>query len=315
MTDAPSRWTRVRRRLPFAMLIAAAIAIALRLTVRDGIDLLAPFVHGTPPAVCAGAAAVAGLLLLQDRRRRWAAAAVTIAVGLAVWHLAVMHVIAIRPPAPDGAARVVVWNVRHGKHGFASIEDELIDLDPDVIGLIEGGDDSDRRRAAWAAAFPDHEAFYGKSGLILLVRGAIVRSRVERLGDEGRAIVAELVVGSQRVRVVLVDVKTDRFDPRGPVFEALESLVAALPDGPLLVAGDFNTPHNSVHFDRWRNELNLTHAFESAGIAGRATWPDPFPVIEIDHAWVNGSLSVHRCRHPDVASSDHRPVVFDVAVR
>jgi endonuclease/exonuclease/phosphatase family metal-dependent hydrolase len=83
--------------------------------------------------------------------------------------------------------------------------------------------------------------------------------------------------------------------------------------GPLLVAGDFNLPADSAWFDGWRDRL--TNAFEAAGRGWYLSWPSPFPVLALDHAWVSPSVEVVRCELRFTTFSDHRPILLEIRPR
>lgn len=84
----------------------------------------------------------------------------------------------------------------------------------------------------------------------------------------------------------------------------LEAVTRAQP-GPVVVAGDFNTPLNAGLFDRI--QALGRHAHRSVGWGFAWSYPAPFPITAIDHVVARKCDPVAFHVGPDVGS-DHRPV-------
>nr|MCH9792656.1 hypothetical protein [Planctomycetota bacterium] len=77
--------------------------------------------------------------------------------------------------------------------------------------------------------------------------------------------------------------------------------------------GDFNTPSDSDHFRPLRKWIK--NSFEVAGDGYTATWPLPFPVLDLDSIWVNDQFVVISSENRWTWVSDHRPVITDVFLK
>lgn len=76
---------------------------------------------------------------------------------------------------------------------------------------------------------------------------------------------------------------------------------------PVIIAGDFNsTAHNWEHY---RVSKGLQDAFRRAGRGWGATYHIRLPVVRIDFVLASPEWQIVRADVPDVALSDHRPVV------
>ncbi|MGB6269558.1 MAG: endonuclease/exonuclease/phosphatase family protein, partial [Olleya sp.] len=73
-----------------------------------------------------------------------------------------------------------------------------------------------------------------------------------------------------------------------------------------VVVGDFNTPYNSVHFDSYKNNLKSFHQF-SRGTT--ATWAYGFPLLELDHIWLNQKLTPIQLKKFQYKISDHQLLI------
>ena len=71
-----------------------------------------------------------------------------------------------------------------------------------------------------------------------------------------------------------------------------------------LVVGDFNTPYDSVAFDRWRYQW-FHGLSQSTRTPGAATWPVGLPLLSIDHVWLSKDLWPRQAWKETVLGFDH----------
>jgi len=109
----------------------------------------------------------------------------------------------------------------------------------------------------------------------------------------------------------------DVADGRLAFAELLDALAAE--QLPFVVAGDCNFPDTAPqHFALRR--LGLREAHEQAGQHRGATWPARGPLtnvpgLRIDHIYFSGQWTAISCRTGGFTSSDHLPVVAELAIR
>ncbi|MBI2920048.1 MAG: endonuclease/exonuclease/phosphatase family protein [Planctomycetes bacterium] len=303
---AKRTWTA----LPSALCVFAAVAAILRLTVRDRVAFVAPVVYATPPCVLSAALFVAGVLWFLRRENRRMLAALAFAIAAQCWWAAGAFV--LNPPpegkAPSAAVRGVFWNLRRGAGGWEEIASQVRDLDPDVGWFVEAAEPGGA--TPWLDELRGYESRELGGGLVVIARGKILETRTFDLDGRGRAAEFRFWVKESLFRAVVVDFPSSAFRSRRPQFEALLREVTSMRDLPEIVAGDFNTPRDSVFFE----PLRMTHlqAFETAGRGYDATWPIPFPMLSIDQVWVLKGFTLRSCHHAWSSTSDHRPVVVEV---
>lgn len=152
--------------------------------------------------------------------------------------------------------------------------------------------------------------------VILFSRHPIVWDTVLRPpGGRGPYLAAVLALGSQRLTVVGVHASSPR-DPsetrqRNAQLGFLADIVEGA-DGPVIVAGDFNTTPWSPHFQDLVATTGLHNAANGHGYI--ATWPTRFwpAQIPIDHVLVKGALAVQSIGRGPSIGSDHYPIVADL---
>jgi endonuclease/exonuclease/phosphatase (EEP) superfamily protein YafD len=291
---------RLKRAAPLAAVSVVALSVLVRLTVRDRIPVLATVFYGLPPLVGAllvlGAAG--GWLLLKRRRAALAACAGAILLG--GWQLGVSW---FRHVPAKGEVRLLLWNTKNGSRGWERISAAAAACEPDVVCLIE----AQKPGAELEKALPAIEWRRLRDGMVAGFRGTILETEEADLGRGSKAAAVRGTVRGRALSVVLVDLSSNPFRPRGPAFERLEDFIGRVK--PDLVCGDFNTPRDSALFDAWRGRR--IHAFEAAGDGLDLTWPMPFPVLSLDHAWSTARLVPRACRHEGSWASDHRAVVAE----
>jgi endonuclease/exonuclease/phosphatase (EEP) superfamily protein YafD len=292
-------------------LSTAVVGLALRVTMRDRIPYLATVFYALPLPVITVFAAASTALLLR-RRVAGKVAGVVFAASMLWCGLTLFRWTTTGDTA--SSVRVAFWNVSRGARGWGKIAGELQQTEADIIGLVEAGLWS-KMQDYWKAQFPDHQTIALRGGMALFVRGEILSNerRVLATGGETNRVVVRC--GGGEWVVWIVDMHSDPLMPRGPTLTALAEAVTPDLGRPLLIMGDFNTPTDSAWLDRFRSELQLQHAFETAGTGYAATWPVPLPVLAIDQVWADRSVEVLSCRHEWTTRSDHRKVVLQVRPR
>ncbi len=294
-------WKRAAGAVPWILLAAVGFSVLIRLTLQDTVPLLATVYYGSPPVIgCLLLAAAAGTWLLLGRLK--VAAGVFGAVLLmAAWQAQISwHV----HGGASGELKVLSWNTQRGLRGWDRLGGEIDGVQADLVCLIEA-QDAERRLPQM---LPRYEWCWFPEGLAAGIRGTVLDSEFFDFGAEGRAAVVKAVVKGRPLTLLLVDLDPDPFNPRRAGFERLDALRARV--HPDVIAGDFNTPRDSVYFRSWRR--GLRHAFETAGNGTDLTWPMPYPVLSIDHVWSGPRLLPRACRHEGSAASDHRAVVAEL---
>lgn len=294
-------WRRASGAVPWILLTAVGVSILIRLTFRDAVPLFATVYYALPPAIGALLlAAAAGIWLLLGRFKS-AAGVLGAVLAMAAWQAQISwHV----HDDASGDLKVLSWNTQRGLQGWDRLGGEIGAVQADVVCLIEAQEAEERL----PRMLPGYVWCWFPEGLGAGIRGTLVESEYVDFGADGRAAVVKAVVQGRPLILLLVDLEPDPFNPRRRGFQRLDDLRSRVQ--PDLIAGDFNTPRDSVFFRPWRR--GLRHAFEAAGNGADLTWPMPYPVLSIDHVWCGPRLFPRACRHEGSDASDHRAVVAEL---
>lgn len=299
-------------RAALALRLWIMAGILLRVTrLRDRFDGLSLVYYSTPwPVMAAAFVLLAAHAWRRGRMhpvRRYAAFTV---LALVVWVSTSWY----SAPAAGGSGgvRVVHWNVGRPDWRLGAAAAWLRGQDADVICLAEVEPKRRRTIERWSAAFPEYTLQQAPENLLCLVRGEVLDSETGTLGPHSTYALHRVRVRGRELQVLQVDLiakpNRSRREPLGRLTE-----IARRAGGNLVVAGDFNTPVESIHLRGLREEC--TNAFEAAGHGFVETWPSFAPALSLDQVWLGSRLSAAGCANRWTFLSDHRPVVVTAVPR
>jgi vancomycin resistance protein VanJ len=300
------RW--LGRRLFPVWVIVWLNGLVLRLTVRDSAELLAPLYYATPWPVLA-------ILTLPFIGVFWRNPKMVLGV-LVVAHLFagawILESWRTNDPARGTAdLKIVQWNVDRPIRRLSGTTARIRQFDADIVTIAESMPKSEKvsesriaeLKEDWRREFPDYRSVFADGNLLVLVRGEIVSERHAELAPGSFYSLYELRVKEHSFRLLQTDIIAKPTKPRRAPLTALTQLADSLQDQPLIIAGDFNTPRDSVFLGPLR--LHHRNAWEAAGTSGADTWPWPVPVLSLDQIWSNDRLKPLRCQTAGNWRSDH----------
>lgn len=307
---APRRH-RVARALAFAPLMAGSLGLLLHFTVRDGIPALAILFYGLPPAVVVTLFTASVVLFVRLRRRRWAVvSAVALIVAVVVW--VQTDYVHANPPQSDGdSMRLVVWNLARPSRRSERFIPTLKEVNGDIMVLVESGRESERRRQFWQSHFPHHHVVQFEPDITVLSRYPITGKTLHVVKTLSRIGVCDLTTPFGDMTVFAVDIDSTLTRSRKPAIDRVYE-IARSKGGPVVIMGDFNTPHTSLLFEKMRRSFQ--QAFEQAGDGWITTWPALCPALALDHIWLSPDLVPVRADVRRTFRSDHALVMADVKV-
>ena len=206
---------------------------------------------------------------------------------------------------------MVYWTIDDAATGWERVAERIRAEDADVIALGEAGSRHVRSWRFWNKNFPEYTVVGPDRGFALMVRGEaedLGRFKLER----GRGHLYRVKSGAAEFTLVLVDLDSNPFFSRRESLAGLDRTLAALGPEPTIVAGDFNTPIDSVFLEPMR--ARYRHAFEEAGEGWFWTWPAWLPFQAIDHVWYGGGIEARSCTLDTTVLSAHRMVKVEIDV-
>ena len=316
-SDAVRRpWIPKILALPIGIIapLVGLIALVVRCTVRDATIPASTIYYASPLPVIGLLFLVGGGCWWDLRNRRSALLCWGIAIGCLIGILC--FGIAYGGPVAatqTPAYRFLFWNTSKGKGGWPRLFRRIRSVDPDIIAIVEACGDGSLSRHPWEAEFPDYELTAINEQMLLACRGKVKSQRVVSLDTMGKLKHCRVeMADGVTLNVLLVDIKSDPFKSRRYAMRALCDYVRSLGAQPCIIAGDFNTPIDSVFFAPLLEMC--THAVEQCARGYAATWPVPLPVLQIDHVLGNRGIAFHACHLESSIGSDHRMIICDVSL-
>ena len=289
--------------------------LAIRLTVRDSLTATAMIYYATPwPVLATMLVLVAGGLRLRNRWG-WACPLATIGlVGLTAWMITALSETAPQAsPEQHNTLTCLTWNISHGQAGWHQLARSIRDEAADLVCLVEAGPNEPENDRFWNSALPDYSSAGLGSGMLVLVKnGTIRQTRSGSLDGTARFRQFDVSCRDSQLVLLIVDIKSTPWISRQAALKQLAHIVDNIPDRPVLLTGDFNTPTDSAWFDTWHS--NLKNAWDEAGTGFRPTWPVPLPLLDLDQCWGNKLVRFVNCRAATSSQSDHRKLLTRFAV-
>ena len=290
--------------------LVLAVGMVVHLSCRDFLPGLSVIFYALPlPLIAVG---WLGLALWHVRQRLLMSPCLTLAFVTALWWQATSY----QPPGHASSSRaglkVLYWNMAHHRLPSADLQCLVDQHRPDIVGLGEVGLRFGDPNPLISKVPPGYTALKPEYGMGLLVRGTANVGNLTKLKRRSKFIELDVTVDGRTWHVILVDGEADPLRSREPLLTQV--LQAASGKGKdTLVMGDFNTPVESGWFDSWRT-AGLHHATEGARSGFRETWPNPWPVLTIDHIWSSPDAPPLRMQRLKLNSSDHLAVLAEVAL-
>ncbi|MFK7818528.1 MAG: endonuclease/exonuclease/phosphatase family protein [Planctomycetaceae bacterium] len=290
--------------------LGSVIGGIIRFGPRDEVQSLAVLFYATPQLVLT-AAAVLSVVLVRKQKTKLAWPIISVAIIQCCLLLPAWN----RPGVetqPKGSVTLGFWNVGGGGLGWNGIAKQTKSWNADIIGLAESNvdtvDGSDHsQQGFWENQFPQHTILQFPRGMRLITKYPARLVSEGELAERSHYGIAEVQINGEAVNVVMADLLSGPQRPRGPSFDALIDVLDSLPQGPVILMGDMNTPTESVHINALRGRLG--NAFEEQGHGFYCTWPTPCPVLALDQVWTNDAVEIASCELEWTMHSDHRPMV------
>ncbi|HYD28261.1 endonuclease/exonuclease/phosphatase family protein [Brevundimonas sp.] len=296
--------------------LALAVPLGVAVVALSGIghrwfDILAQF---TAPALIATAVLTVGLALTRLRvaaLHGLAACAVLMMAAAPQWFPG-----GPRPEAEAPIVRLYSANLYYLNDDVAAIRGSIEAADADVVVLIELGRDAAARIDEVLEGYPHRAASMrmdqtrGPSRSVIGSRYPLTALDDPPDGLHAVAAVARTPLGPLNVVGVHLTRPWPFQEQWGQISQtmALQGVVEGL-DGPVVVAGDFNSVSSARIGKQVRRDLGLHPA---PGFPG--TWPTDLPAplgMTIDQVYASPELAFVARRLGRPTGSDHRPVVTE----
>ena len=275
------------------------------------VDIFAQF---TAPMFIASAVATVLLALLRFRMAAWAGLTTSIVLFVVVAPQWTPRQPPAEPDAP--VVRLYSANVYYLNDDVAAMHRSIETADPDIVILIELGRGPMEQLDTLLAGYPYRAGSMrmnetrGPSRSVIASRWPLRQIENRPDGLHSVTAVAQTPLGEVNVIGVHLTRPWPFQYQWGQISQtmALGDIRRTL-DGPVIIAGDFNSVSNARIGRQMQDDLGMTPA---TGFPG--TWPSDLPAplgITIDQVWRSPELTFVNRKVGQPNGSDHRPVVTE----
>lgn len=274
-----------------------------------------------------------GLLIASAASRRWRCASIN-AAALLLFLAAMMgfNIPTRARSAADGPVlRVMTVNIHHASRQLPRIAAEIKASRADIVCLQEansegGGPDPgralERLLPGWDCVYSGELAVFSRFRILdreVYWRPGFLRpflrARISARGMKLNVAVAHLAtaLGGQslsRHQGSLPDYIDGAARIRSKQVSDLMAYTRSLP-GPVVVAGDFNTPPRGLLYRRMSSRF--ADSFRRAGWGFGYTYRSDLPVMRIDYIWAGEGMAPISAETLSISGSDHKAVTADLA--
>lgn len=203
---------------------------------------------------------------------------------------------------------ILFWNIAKNKNGFPlDIISEKSNVFPlEVLAFVEADKVSKDELKKFQKKFKNYDFQKLKGNMIFGVKGKIDSIIYKSASNAYKFNHIITTINNRRTSVLIVDVYASPFHSRE---EALKAIIDYANNKRIdFIVGDFNTPYESVYFERYKSNFNPLHNYTEGFTA---TWPNGIPLLELDQIWIsktNLPIRLNKFQHP---FSDHKLLIAE----
>lgn len=306
-----------------------AIVVAAQQWGRGDFWLLKEVIDA-PPFIWAVPSLMLILIALIKRQRKMAWANLVI-LGVSQWIL-----MGVNLPLPESSiektasARVLSYNIQCAKQGIEPVVGTIQRLNADLICLQE----TQNNRMDLTLPQTLRERFPGwhiaeGGDVMTLSRFPILATKTHALSPKTNRVILETTIEVQGERLTVLNLHyavkpshllrsqmslADYFHHKAALAEEQTQSVlqvASQTSAPFILVGDFNLPARGILYREFSRRYR--DAFRAVGWGPGYTILSRFPYARIDYVWLSEGVSAKRCYVVFAKSSDHFPLIAEIA--
>ena len=255
-------------------------------------------------------------------RRWWLGGLILIALCWSMIGTVWVFIPGYQPPPGEQKLKVMSFNVYGGNSNHAAVVDQIREVDPDVIAILEYTGhwqtalDCLNERYPHRFQVPRWHGF----GVAVFSKYPISETEVLQLTDDrtdNPCLITNVTFGTQTIRLAMLHALSPttlyRLETRNLQLEEVANYLTQK-KMPTIVTGDFNCTPWSPFLSDFLSQTGYRDS--RRGFGYQATWnADLWPLqIPIDHAFVSDNIHVHSRQVGKNAGSDHFPIVYEVSL-
>ena len=202
------------------------------------------------------------------------------------------------------SAKLISWNIARDRTTSEEVAEFVNKHKAEIFIFIEFDKKSikNAKKLDLNKLIPEYKIHRLSGNMAILVRDEFSFTRFDSLTDRYNYF---NIVKANGIRYAVVDVGSWPLYNRAKPFDMLFDLVTEYKVD--IIAGDFNTPYATIHFEKFLENYNCG---KSEKPYGRTTWPSYFPFVSLDHILVSKKYKITKYQPEKICVSDHYPLLL-----
>lgn len=202
----------------------------------------------------------------------------------------------------DLPPKLILWNIARDKTTEEDLAEFVIKHQAEVFIFIEFDmkKRSEAKKLNLDNLLPNYRLNRLSGNTAIITKNELEVNRIDSLNDYYNFF---NIVESDGIVYAIVDIGSWPLKNRAKPFEMLYKLVSKYNVD--IIAGDFNTPYNSVHFGKFFENYICGNTEQKQG---RETFPSYIPLVALDHILISTKFKIKNYIPIKSYGSDHYPL-------
>ena len=204
---------------------------------------------------------------------------------------------------------VLFWNIAKQKdYNLSVLTKTLKDNSIDVAMLVEAVHKGNPNNEIIKKQLKNYNIDFLKGNIIVLHKGYI--NNIKYMGGDFHIMdYFEIEIYKNIYKMAVVDIYADPLLHKKTPLNIV--LNYAKQNNIDLIAGDFNTPYESIHFKNYKVDYESMRFYQNGY---SATWPRNIPLLELDQIWLHKKLKPIALKKQYIENSDHAILIGSLEV-
>lgn len=178
---------------------------------------------------------------------------------------------------------ILFWNISRPSHLPLQIIFKKIETyNPEILVFVEAKNIPKADLLTFKNKYPSYKIQQLEGEMIIAVKGEINTIKFDKISRGSKNNLVTITIEGKRYKILINDLFANPAVSKKTEFKKIQSIIES--EHIDFIVGDFNTPYESYFFNAFKTNFESFHKYNNGFTA---TWPSQFPVLEIDHIWIN----------------------------
>lgn len=289
----------------YSLLLVFIGLLIIHFIVKDRFQEFSVLFYGCPLPLIMILGIFVTLLFLKKKRIFYMLA--TVLLGISIYFFSHYFGTEFEKDTSKASSQILFWNAAQNQPLPTDILIKHIQqFQPEIVALVEALEVSEADINIMKKACPDYQFKQMQGEMLIAVKGSIdtIVFSPENEFEYCNYNYIKVTIQQKQISLIIADVQADpllnKEIPLDIIHKACQKYQVDM------LVGDFNTPYESVFFNKFKEDYISFHPYS---IGMTSTWPTPIPVIELDQIWIKKSLQPIKLIKFCYKQSDHKLLI------